>query len=50
MFSRPRTAFVARFIGGHNVIDLGDRAIAVRTDRTRLAAARRATRITGRRP
>ncbi|MBM6594432.1 ABC transporter ATP-binding protein [Microvirga pudoricolor] len=38
LFSRPRTAFVARFIGAHNVIDLGDRAIAVRTDQTRLIA------------
>jgi putative spermidine/putrescine transport system ATP-binding protein len=37
LFSRPRTAFVARFIGAHNVIDLGDRAIAVRTDQTKLA-------------
>jgi putative spermidine/putrescine transport system ATP-binding protein len=37
VFSRPRTAFVARFIGGHNVIGLGDRAIAVRTDRITLA-------------
>jgi putative spermidine/putrescine transport system ATP-binding protein len=37
LFSRPRTAFVARFIGAHNVIDLGDRAIAVRTDRTILS-------------
>ena len=36
VFLRPRTAFVARFIGGHNVIDLGDRAVAVRTDRIRL--------------
>jgi putative spermidine/putrescine transport system ATP-binding protein len=39
LFSRPRTAFVARFIGAHNVIDLGDRAIAVRTDRTILGRA-----------
>ena len=38
VFLRPRTAFVARFVGGHNVIDLGDRAIAVRTDRTALNA------------
>jgi putative spermidine/putrescine transport system ATP-binding protein len=36
LFTRPRTAFVARFIGAHNVIDLGDRAVAVRTDRTML--------------
>jgi len=36
VFNRPRTAFVARFVGGHNVIDLGDRAVAVRTDRVSL--------------
>jgi putative spermidine/putrescine transport system ATP-binding protein len=36
LFARPRTAFVARFIGAHNVIDLGDRAVAIRTDRTML--------------
>jgi len=36
VFARPRTAFVARFVGGHNVIDLGDRAVAVRTDRVGL--------------
>jgi putative spermidine/putrescine transport system ATP-binding protein len=39
VFSRPRTAFVARFIGGHNVIDLGNRTIAVRTDRVKLASS-----------
>ncbi|SEQ76021.1 putative spermidine/putrescine transport system ATP-binding protein [Faunimonas pinastri] len=39
LFSRPRTAFVARFIGAHNVIDLGDRAVAVRTDRTAVLPA-----------
>jgi putative spermidine/putrescine transport system ATP-binding protein len=37
VFNRPRTAFVTRFVGGHNVVDLGDRAIAVRQDRVRLA-------------
>ncbi|WP_413992943.1 ABC transporter ATP-binding protein [Labrys okinawensis] len=37
VFNRPRTAFVTRFVGGHNVIDLGDRAIAVRQDRVQLA-------------
>ena len=37
VFSRPDTAFVARFIGGHNVIALpGGRAVAVRVDRMRL--------------
>ena len=43
VFARPRTAFVARFIGGHNVIDLGDRAVAVRTDRISLARTAEAT-------
>ena len=38
VFLKPRTAFVARFIGGHNVIDLGDRSVAVRTDRIEIRA------------
>ncbi|WP_407519384.1 ABC transporter ATP-binding protein [Methylobacterium oryzisoli] len=33
VFERPATAFVARFIGGHNVITLPDRRVAVRADR-----------------
>lgn len=37
VFSQPRTAFVARFIGGHNVIDVGEREVAVRSDRLQLA-------------
>ncbi|APT58708.1 Fe3+/spermidine/putrescine ABC transporter ATP-binding protein [Roseomonas gilardii] len=39
VFSRPATPFVARFIGGHNVIDLpgGGGPFAVRTDRIRVA-------------
>lgn len=36
VFERPASAFVARFIGGHNVIALPDRRIAVRADRMRL--------------
>jgi len=37
LFDRPRTAFAARFMGGHNVVALPDgRQIAVRSDRTRL--------------
>jgi putative spermidine/putrescine transport system ATP-binding protein len=36
VFARPRNAFVARFIGGHNVFDLGGSSIAVRTDRTKV--------------
>lgn len=40
LFNQPRTAFVARFIGGHNVIDDGavGGPCAVRTDRIRLGA------------
>jgi putative spermidine/putrescine transport system ATP-binding protein len=37
VFDRPRTTFVARFIGGHNVFALPGGAVAVRTDRTRIA-------------
>jgi putative spermidine/putrescine transport system ATP-binding protein len=37
VFRKPRTAFAARFMGGHNVIDLGSRQIAVRTDRLGIA-------------
>jgi putative spermidine/putrescine transport system ATP-binding protein len=37
VFERPATAFVARFIGGHNIIRLPDATeIAVRADRMRL--------------
>ncbi|KQT88967.1 ABC transporter ATP-binding protein [Methylobacterium sp. Leaf466] len=37
VFERPASAFVARFIGGHNVIVLpGNRRVAVRADRMRL--------------
>jgi putative spermidine/putrescine transport system ATP-binding protein len=39
VFNTPRTEFVARFIGGHNVIDLNGRKISVRSDRTRLMPA-----------
>jgi putative spermidine/putrescine transport system ATP-binding protein len=36
VFERPATAFVARFIGGHNVIALPNGPVAVRADRMRL--------------
>ena len=36
VFERPASAFVARFIGGHNVIALPDGLVAVRADRMRL--------------
>ncbi|MFD1625230.1 ABC transporter ATP-binding protein [Azospirillum griseum] len=36
LFNRPHTAFVARFIGGHNVIRSADGLRAVRADRVQL--------------
>ena len=36
VFHRPRTEFVAGFIGGHNVIALGGSRVAIRADRLRL--------------
>jgi putative spermidine/putrescine transport system ATP-binding protein len=33
IFNHPKTAFTARFIGGHNVIAVGDASFAVRDDR-----------------
>jgi putative spermidine/putrescine transport system ATP-binding protein len=39
VFERPRTEFVARFIGAHNVIDTPAGRIAVRSDRSLLSPA-----------
>ena len=36
VFNRPRTEFVARFIGGHNIVTVGGVRLAVRADRLRL--------------
>jgi putative spermidine/putrescine transport system ATP-binding protein len=36
IFSRPATEFVARFIGGHNILTAGPGKIAVRTDRMKV--------------
>jgi putative spermidine/putrescine transport system ATP-binding protein len=36
VFDHPASSFVARFIGGHNVLDDAGRPIAVRADRCRL--------------
>ena len=38
VFNAPKTAFVARFIGGHNVIALPQGTFAVRADEVRLLA------------
>jgi len=39
VFNAPATAFIARFIGGHNVVSDVGGAIAVRTDKLRLTKA-----------
>ncbi|MVA74089.1 ATP-binding cassette domain-containing protein [Agrobacterium vitis] len=39
VFARPLNAFVARFIGGHNVLNLGGRQFCVRADKCRIAGA-----------
>ena len=36
IFTRPETEFVARFIGGHNVVPSDGGKIAVRTDRVQV--------------
>src|ERR1700680_1237043 len=36
IFNHPRTEFTAKFIGGHNVIALGEESFAVRNDRLTL--------------
>jgi putative spermidine/putrescine transport system ATP-binding protein len=49
IFNTPRTEFVARFIGGHNIVPAEGRTLSVRTDRTRLlppAAANDAKPVT----
>ncbi len=38
IFNAPATEFVARFIGGHNVIPAGERKISVRSDRLHVSA------------
>ena len=39
VFERPRTEFVARFIGAHNIFDTAAGKVAVRSDRMQLGAA-----------
>ena len=50
VFDAPRTAFVARFIGAHNVLALPEGPVAIRSDAMRLTAptgARLEGRVTG---
>ncbi len=48
VFERPSSAFVARFIGGHNVLPDGGSTIAVRTDRCRLGEPGNGPHLPGR--
>jgi putative spermidine/putrescine transport system ATP-binding protein len=47
VWTAPRTEFVARFMGGHNVISLGGGKVALRTDEVRLAERGLAATVTG---
>ena len=50
VFDAPRTAFVARFIGAHNVVALAQGTVAIRSDALRVGqagAARLDGRVTG---
>ena len=44
VFHRPRTAFVARFMGGHNVVTMEGQPLTIRADRIRLGIGGEATR------
>ena len=48
VFERPVSGFVARFIGGHNVLQGPGGAIAVRADRCRLGTAGDGPHVSGR--
>ncbi len=47
VFERPTSAFIARFIGGHNVLPGAQGPIAVRADRCRLGAANGGPHVSG---
>ena len=46
IFNHPRTEFTAKFIGGHNVIAVGDETFAVRNDRLILKDAAKVATVT----
>jgi putative spermidine/putrescine transport system ATP-binding protein len=48
VFERPSSAFIARFIGGHNVLPWQNGIIAVRADQCRLDEAGNNPQLTGR--
>ena len=39
LFNAPKTEFVARFMGGHNVLNVGGQTCALRTDKTYLESS-----------
>ncbi len=47
VFNAPQTEFVARFLGGHNVLSLAHGRFALRTDEVRLAAIGTEAVVTG---
>ncbi|MBV9862850.1 MAG: ABC transporter ATP-binding protein [Alphaproteobacteria bacterium] len=48
IFESPASAFVARFIGGHNVVATPQGAVAIRADRCRIGAPGAGPYLTGR--
>jgi putative spermidine/putrescine transport system ATP-binding protein len=48
IFEKPRTAFVARFIGGHNIVETPSGRVAVRVDRCRLGSTGDPSGLSGR--
>jgi putative spermidine/putrescine transport system ATP-binding protein len=48
VFEKPASAFVARFIGGHNVVPTSRGAVAVRADRCRIGAPGNGPHVSGR--
>jgi putative spermidine/putrescine transport system ATP-binding protein len=48
IFERPASAFVARFIGGHNVVPTARGAVAVRADRCRIGQPGDGPQVSGR--
>ena len=48
IFEKPASAFIARFIGGHNVVPTPRGVVAVRADRCRIGAPGNEPHLSGR--
>jgi len=48
IFEKPASAFIARFIGGHNVVPTPRGTVAVRADRCRIGAPGNGPHVSGR--